>query len=135
MKAYRLLTLASISLLAMSGCNKKGEVSPADGATTGRLVKMQLTYDMPGQNTQPRWIVDVAPLTLEGYQGKLYAQAKVFNLPTNVTYQEGQVLSFHYQLVPYAQQTPYKTGYEWGAVPPGPPGATALPEIILSDVH
>ncbi len=136
MKALSLLALATLSLLTMSNsCRQEEAVSPESDVTSGRLVEQQTTYDVTGQNPRPRWIIDLAPLSLAGYQGTLYSQAKVFTLPSNTTYQAGQTISFHYQLVPYAGQTPWKTGYELRAVPATPPGATALPEIILSDVH
>ncbi|GAB3637815.1 hypothetical protein GCM10027422_34050 [Hymenobacter arcticus] len=136
MKARQLLALACSSVLATStGCTKDGDVSPESAFTTGQLVKLETTLDGTGQNPRSRWIIDLAPITLEGYQAKLYSQVKVFNLPANLDYQAGQRISFHYQLVPYAQQTPWKTTYEWLAVPAMPPGATALPEISVTDAH
>ena len=126
--------MTTASLLTISSSCSKGEAPPLTNLTTGRLVKIENTLDASGQITHPRWIIDLAPLSLPGYQGALYQQTKVFNLPTNTTYQVGQTLSFRYQLVPYAQQTPWKTGYEWNSVPAQPPGATAWPEIMLSDV-
>jgi hypothetical protein len=134
MKTTLLLALATVSLLTMSSCRKEGDASPKADLTSGRLVKQENTIDATGQITRPRWIIDLAPLSLAGYQGTLYSQVKVFTLPPNSAYQVGQTVSFHYQLVPYAQQTPWKTGYEWNGVPAMPPGATALPEITLSDV-
>ena len=136
MKVIPLLALATMSLLTMSSsCRKEEDASPPSDLTSGRLVKQENTIDRTGQIPRPRWIIDLAPLALAGYQGILYQQVKVFNLPPNTTYHVGQTLAFQYQLVPYAQQTPWKTGYEWNAVPAQPPGATALPEITLSDLH
>jgi hypothetical protein len=136
MKAVSLLALAIGSLLTISsGCRKDGDSSPTSALTSGRLVKLETTLDKPGQNPHPRWLIDLAPLSLAGYQGTLYQQAKTFSLPATADYQVGQTITFHYQLVPYEQQTPWKTGYEWNAVPATPPGATALPEITLSDVQ
>ena len=135
MKTTRLLALAAASVLTLSsGCRKEGAPPEAE-LTSGRLVKQESTVDATGKITRPRWIIDLAPLSLPGYQGALYPQAKVFNLPPDAPYHPGQTLAFHYQLVPYGQQTPWKTGYEWNAVPAQPPGATALPEITLFDLH
>ncbi|AMJ64038.1 hypothetical protein [Hymenobacter sp. PAMC 26628] len=134
MKAIPLLALATVSLLTVSSsCHKKEDVSPASDLTSGRLVKLETTLDGTGQNPRPRWRIDVTPLSLAGYQGTLYQQVKTFSLPATADYQVGQTITFHYQLVPYAQQTPWKTQYEWLAVPAMPPGATALPEITLTD--
>ncbi len=136
MKTTLLLALATASLLSLSsGCRKEDAASPASGLTRGRLVKQENTVDATGQLTRPRWIIDLAPLSLAGDHGTLYSQAKVFTLPPTSAYQVGQTVSFHYQLVPYAQQTPWKTGYEWNAVPAMAPGATALPEITLFDLR
>jgi len=135
MKAVSLLALTTASLLTISsGCHKDGDASPTSDLTSGRLVKLETTIDGTGQNPRPRWRIDVAPLSLAGYQGTLYQQVKTFSLPATADYQEGQTITFHYQLVPYAQQTPWKTGYEWNAVPAMPPGTTAWPEITLSEV-
>ena len=134
MKVAPLLALTTAGLLALSSSCRKDEASPLAGLTTGRLAKSENTVDATGQITRPRWIIDLAPLSLAGYQGALYPQAKAFNLPTGTPYHVGQTLTFRYQLVPYAQQTPWKTGYEWNGVPAQPPDATALPEITLSDV-
>lgn len=134
MKAVSLLALAIGSLLTISsGCRKDGDSSPTSALTSGRLVKLETTFDKSGQNPRPRWLIDLAPLSLAGYQGALYQQAKTFSLAATTNYQVGQTITFHYQLVPYEQQTPWKTNYERYAVPATPPGATALPEITLSD--
>ncbi|GAA4493205.1 hypothetical protein GCM10023172_01480 [Hymenobacter ginsengisoli] len=136
MKAVSLPALATASWLTISsGCQKGGDASPASDLTSGRLVKVETTLDGTGQNPRPRWRIDVAPLSLAGYQGTLYQQVKTFSLPATADYQVGQTITFQYQLVPYAQQTPWKTGYEWNAVPAMPPGATALPEITLIDTY
>jgi len=124
-----------MSLLTISSsCRKEDAVFLESDLTSGRLVKQEVTIDVTGQNPRSRWIIDLAPLSLAGYQGTLYSQAKVFTLPSNTTCQVGQTVSFHYQIVPYDQQTAWRIGYEWRAVPATPPAATALPKITLSDV-
>lgn len=134
MKAAQILALVGISMLAMSNsCEKSDNVSPTAALTTGRLVKQENTIEATGKITRVRWIIDLAPVTLPGYQGIMYSQAKVFNLPATPSYSVGQTISFRYQLVPYDQQTPWKTGYEWNGVPAMPAGAISLPEITISD--
>lgn len=134
MKLLQYAALAGIGMLAMSNsCSKESEVSPTPGVVTGRLLKVETTWDVYAQNPRPRWTIDLAPASLEGFNGVMYQQAKAFNLPANATYQVGQAVSFRYQLVPYAQQTPWKTSYEWYSARPMPAGDVALPEIIVSD--
>lgn len=135
MKAHQILALAGISLLAMSNsCEKEGDVSPTADLTIGRLVRMDMTIDNKGQNSRPRWVVDIAPVSLEGPGGKSYQQAKVFNLPDTATYKAGQVLTFHYQVVPSTQQTPWKTLFEWDNTQQGLVGTEPLAEISCSEI-
>lgn len=135
MKATALLALVTVGLLtSSSGCRKDVGASPASALTSGRLIKLETTIDDAGQNPRPRWLIDVAPMSLAGYLGALYQQAKTFTLPAGAAYHVGQTIPFRYQLVPYAQQTPWKAGYERSVFSAMAPGATALPEITLTDV-
>ena len=80
--------------------------------------------------------MDVTPLGFEGnWPGHSYPQVKAFNLPDTTTYKPGKTIAFHYQVVPFAQQTLWKTGYEWGSFAPPPVGAEAFAELVLSDVR
>jgi len=135
MKATLLLTLATFSLLAMSSCRKEGDAVPLNDVLTGRLLKVESTIDSKGLNPRPRWRVDISPLSLEGnWPGHSYTQAKAYNLP-DTTYKAGQVISFRYQVVPVAQQTPWKTLFEWDNTRAVPSGAEPLAEITCSDVQ
>jgi hypothetical protein len=137
MKATQLGALTAASLLAMSfGCRKEGDVSPSTDVVTGRLLKTEITWDSNAQNPRPRWVVDITPQSLEGnWAGHFYQQAKVFNLPDTVVCRAGRLISFRYQVVPTAQQTPWKTALEWVNTQPAPAGAEPLAEITLSDVQ
>jgi hypothetical protein len=136
MKTTQVGALAAVSLLAMSfSCRKEGDALPSAGVVTGRLLKTETTWDSKAQNPRPRWIVDITPQSLEGnWPGHFYQQAKVFNLPDTVVCRPGRLISFRYQVVPAAQQTPWKTPYEWLNTQQAPAGAEPLAEITLSDV-
>lgn len=135
MNARRLFALASLSLLALGNtCGKERDTAPTPALTAGRLRKVELTFDSRGQHPRPRWLVDTAPLALEGLGGALYQRAKVFDLPDTATYRVGRAITFHYQLVPLAQQTPWKTSYEWWNMAATMNEADTLPEITLTDV-
>jgi hypothetical protein len=110
MKARQVFALAGISMLAMSNsCEKQSDAIPL---TTGRLVKTETTLDIHFANPRPRWVVDIAPLSLPGWKGNSYQQVKVFNLLDTVEYKPGRIVAFHYQLIPYDQQTPWRTWVE-----------------------
>lgn len=136
MKFNLRLGLLGIGMLTMSSsCQRDNDASPTP-LTTGRLVKTQLTWASNTQNSRPRWIVDIAPLSFEGnWPGHTYPVVKVFDLPDTATYKAGKTISFRYQVVPPAQQTPWKTGYEWNNVAPQPGGAEPFAELRLSDVQ
>ena len=136
MKINQVLALAGISMLAMSNsCGSEGDVAPA-ALTTGRLVRVENTIDVAGLNPRPRWTIDIAPGSLPGYEGVMYHQVKVFNLPiADTIYQAGQAFTFHYKLVPYDKQTPWRTGYEWHNARATVVGDDALPEITCSQVE
>jgi hypothetical protein len=137
MKATQTSALAAASLLAMSfSCRKEGDVAPSAELVTGQLLKTETTWDSKAQNPRPRWIVNIAPQSLEGnWPGHFYQQAKVFNLPDTVVCPAGRHISFRYQVVPAAQQTPWKTASEWVNTQPAPAGAEPLAEITLSEVQ
>jgi hypothetical protein len=136
MKAPHLLTLAGISLLTMSNsCRKEEVVSPSLELTTGRLVRIEMTSDAQYKNPRPRWIVDIAPDSLPGFRDKLYQQVKVFDLPDTAVYKAGRTITFHYHLVPYAQQSAWKTFVETHFLGPMPYWTLLLPELAISDVH
>jgi hypothetical protein len=137
MKTTQVGALAAASLLAMSfSCRKEGDALPSPAVVTGRLLKTETTWDSNAQNPRPRWIVDITPQSLEGnWPGHLYQQAKVFNLPDTVVCRAGRLISFRYQVVPAAQQTPWKTAFEWVNTQQAPAGAEPLAEITLSDVQ
>jgi hypothetical protein len=137
MKPTQVGALAAASLLAMSfSCRKEGDALPREAIVTGRVLKTETTWDSKAQNPRPRWVVDIAPQSLEGnWPGHVYQQAKVFNLPDTVVCRAGRLISFHYQVVPAAQQTPWKTPLEWVNTQPAPAGAEPLAEITLSDVQ
>lgn len=137
MSVIRFLAFASVSTLAMStSCSTKDDITPRESFVTGTVVKTEITVDAQSNNPRTRWIIAIAPLSLPGWQGKTYQQAKVFALPDTSSYKAGTTLTFHYRLIPEAQQTPWNTPYEWYSVPAltQPPGAVPLPEITISDV-
>jgi len=135
MKAVQFLALAGISLLAMSnGCEKEA-ATPSAPLQTGRLVLLQTTIDDEGHRPRPRWLVDVAPLSFAGLAGVAYQQVKVFDLPDTVVYKAGRYIKFHYQLVPQARHTPWRTAYERFNMAPGIAWGDKLPELNLSDVQ
>lgn len=136
MKANQILALAGISMLAMSNsCEKEGNVSPNPELTKGRVVRYETTYDTNLKNPRTRWIIDISPLSLAGSGGKLYQKAKTFTLPDTASYKAGTTLLFHYTLVPYAQQTPWKSSPELLGVPAAPYETELLPEITLSGLQ
>ncbi|WP_157886732.1 hypothetical protein [Hymenobacter sp. PAMC 26628] len=135
MKAHQVLTLAGISMLAMSSsCEKEGDASPAADGTTGILLGAETTVDNQFQNPRARWTVNIAPLSFPGWGGQSYQQAKVFNLPDTTTYKAGCTITFHYRLVPQTQETPWRTRGAWMSLAAARTGTDALPEIILSDI-
>ena len=124
-------------MLAMSNsCATEDDVSPNESLVIGKVVRTETTMDDKAINPRTRWIIAIAPLSLPGWAGRSYQQAKVFNLPDTISYKTGTVLTFHYRLIAEAQQTPWKTSYEWYsmAAQTQPPGAVPLPEITISDV-
>lgn len=132
MKSVLLLLLAGLAF----SCQKQN-VSPAPDATltSGRIVALETTIDDQFKNPRPRWIIDISPITLLGWNGIGYQKAKTFSLPDTTTYKVGQTILFHYQLVERAKETPWQTGYErlsWQAIPPD---YFVNPEITLSDVQ
>jgi hypothetical protein len=60
---------------------------------------------------------------------------KVFNLLDTVEYKPGRIVAFHYQLIPYDQQTPWRTWVEQHNMAPSPGGTDLLPEVIVSDIQ
>ncbi len=128
-KLFAFLLLAS----ALGNCQQPA-VAPA-ATTQGQVVRYQTVTDSQGQHPRVRWIVQLAaPLTVKGWNNHDYSQVKVFGLPDTVVFRAGTRFYFNYEVVPEARQTPWKTGYEWLAVPPGPPGYTPNPELALSAV-
>ncbi|WP_126546799.1 hypothetical protein [Hymenobacter amundsenii] len=137
MKTIQLFALAGISVLAMSNsCATKDDISPNEPLIVGRIVRTETTVDAKSTNPRIRWVIDIAPLSLPGWAGHSYQQAKVFNLPDTISYKTGSMLTFHYRLIEEAQQTPWRTFYEWYnvAAQTQPPGAVPLPEIAIADV-
>jgi hypothetical protein len=138
MNATQMGALAAAGMLAMSfSCRKENDALPSSArVVTGRVLKTETTWDSRAQNPRPRWIVDITPQSLEGnWPGHSYQQAKVFNLSDTVVCRAGRLLSFHYQVVPATQQTPWKTAYEWVNTQQAPAGAEPLAEVTLSDVQ
>ncbi len=123
-------------MLAMSNSCQKEDLTPELPVATARVVKTEIAVDSDSKNPRTRWIINIAPLKLPGWSGQLYQQARVFNLPDTLSYKTGTLLSFRYKLVSEAEQTPWRTLYEWNAVPAQtqPLGATAFPELVLSDI-
>ena len=133
MKVVLRLALVGISLLAMStSCEKQSDAIPL---VTGRLIKTETALDFHFANPRPRWVVDIAPLSLPGWKGISYQQVKAFNLPDTVEYKAGRTVTFHYQLVPYDQQTPWRTWVEQHKMAPSPDGIVVLPEVTISDIQ
>ena len=130
----KLLRLLGLPLLA--ACTQPApEVAPTGPLVQGEIVRHQITFDQYNQNPRPRWIIALdPPRTFAGTTGQAYAQIKVFGLADTVRFRAGTRLAFRYQEVPVAQQTPWLTPYERYAVPAFPPGYTANPELVLSDV-
>jgi hypothetical protein len=135
MKASFPLVLASLSLLTMSNsCHKEEEVAPSD-LVTGRILRVEQTFDQQLANPRTRWVVDLAPLSLPGKANQLYAEAKVFGLGDTAVYRVGRTVQFHSQLVPYAQQTSWKTRYEYYNMAATAPWTEPRPEIVVTDVR
>jgi hypothetical protein len=133
MKTTLLLALAIISLLTMSSsCEKESTAVPF---TTGQLVKIETTLDDHFSQPRPRWLVNIAPSSLPGLRGGPYQQVKVFSLPDTITYKAGQAIVFHYHLVPYEQQTRWRTWLERHNLAQEPTGADPLPEVQVTDVR
>jgi hypothetical protein len=133
MRGSRAIALAGLSLLTMSNsCEKE---SPAVPFTTGQLVKVETTLDDHFSHPQPRWLVNIAPLALPGLRGVPYQQVKVFSLPDTITYKAGQAIICHYQLVPYEQQTRWRTWLERHNLAQEPTGADPLPEVQVTAVQ
>ena len=135
-KAISLLALATVGLLTIcSGCQKEPAVSPAAGLTTGRILRLDQTFDEQLHHPRPRWVVDLAPLSLLGQADRPYSEAKVFALGDTAVYRVGRTVQFHYQLVPYTQQTPWKTYYEYFNMASMPPWTEPRPEITVTDAQ
>ena len=135
MKPGQILALAGISMLAMSNsCEKQPDVSPTGSLVTARILGTETTVDGNYKNERTRWTVDIAPLSLPGWAGLSYQQAKVFDLPTDGAYRAGSTVTFYYQLVPLAQETPWRTFGAWKSMAATRTGTDALPEITVSDV-
>ena len=135
MKPSQFLALTGISLLAMSNSCQKESDAVAPAVTTGRVVRYEPTVDNNLQNARTRWVVDLSPMELPGVGGKLYRQAKVFNLPDTLRYKAGTTFQFHYQLVPIPNQTPWKSYPERFGVPAAPYDVELMAEIAVSDVQ
>lgn len=135
MKTAFLLALVGSSLLMSSGCQKAGEITPAADLTTGRILRVEQTTDGQGQNSRLRWVVDIAPIMLPGRGNRLYPEAKVFTLSDTAVYRTGRMIRFHYQLVPYAQQTPWVTVAERFDMSAAGPWASMRPEITVTDAQ
>jgi hypothetical protein len=133
MKTTLLLALTTVSLLTMSNsCEKESTAVPL---TTGQLVKIETTLDDIFSQPRPRWLVNIAPLSLPGLKGVPYQQVKVFSLPDTLSYKAGQAIVFHYQLVPYDQQTRWRTWLERHNLAQEPQGADPLPEVQVTEVQ
>lgn len=140
MKAVQFVTLTGISLLAMSSSCEKEAAVPSAPLATGRVVRIETTIDDQGQRPRPRWEIDVSPLSFPGLSGGgsaggTYQQVKAFDLPDTATYKAGRLIQFHYQLVPPAQHTPWRTAYERYNMAPLMARGDQLPELRLSDVR
>ncbi len=136
MKPSQILALTGISLLTMSNsCEKQGDAAPTSDLVTGRVLKTEITVDRHGQNPRPRWIVDIAPLSFPGWAGKSYQHVKTFSLPDTLTYKPGVALTFHYQLIPFEQQTPWQTEPERNNLGYSLVSGQPLPELVLSGVQ
>ncbi|NKI89458.1 hypothetical protein HBN54_002056 [Hymenobacter sp. 1B] len=72
---------------------------------------------------------------MPGQADRPYSEAKVFALGDTAVYRVGQTVQFHYQLVPYAQQTPWKTYYEYFNMAATVPWTEPRPEITVTDAQ
>lgn len=137
MKITQILALAGISMLVMSNSCQQEDVMPELPEATARVIRTEITVDGDSRNPRTRWVIDIAPLELPGWSGRPYQQAKVFNLPDTISYKTGTRFSFRYTVVKEAEQTPWRTPYEWNAVPAStqPLGAIGFPELVLSNVN
>ncbi|OGX89099.1 hypothetical protein BEN47_08215 [Hymenobacter lapidarius] len=136
MITMRILALVGLGAVAMSNSCQKEEFTSETEVVTARVVRIETTVNANSKNPRPRWVVDIAPLELPGWTGRLYTQAKVFDLPDTLCYGVGTQFTARYKLTPQTQQTPWATIYEWYAVPAEiqPPGAVPLPELVLTNI-
>ena len=136
MKAVRILALVGLGVVAMSNSCQKEEFASETEVITARVVRIETTVDANSKNPRPRWTINIAPLELPGWTGRLYTQAKVFGLADTLSYGVGTEFTARYKLVPQTQQTPWAAMYEWYAVPAEirPPGAVPLPELVLTNI-
>jgi hypothetical protein len=128
-----LLCLSLLWLTAPTGKTSEHHDSQ-ESLIRGRILRIEEVVDDEFKQTCFRWIIDVSPLRLPGFGERLYQQVKVFNLMNTKFYHPGVSISFNYKLVPYHQQTSFRSRYEWLATPAHPAGSIALPEIMLSNV-
>jgi hypothetical protein len=135
MKALYSFALVGTSLLAISSSCEKKVAAPSAPLVTGQLVRLETTVDAGGRRPQPRWGLEVSPLSFPGWAGAQYQEVKVFGLPDTITYRPGRSIQFRYQFVPQAQQTPWRTSYEWNHTAQIPAWGERVPELALSDVH
>jgi len=132
----RYFSVGLLALAALGGCEKPAvgpyPAGPA-ALTQGRIVRYEVAVDSLLRRPRVRGIVELAaPLTLPGANGRAYAQVKTFSLPDSTTYRVGRTIGFSYQPVPPAQQTPWRTRYEWLAMTAMPPGYVPHPEVTLA---
>lgn len=133
------LSTVGLLALALGGC-QQSEIRPdlpaAVVAAQGQIVRYDLTYDEHNQHPQGRWIVQLAtPMRIKGWRNQEFTEVKVFTMPRSTRFRVGTTIRFTYKQVPQAQQTPWKTGYEWSSTQAYPPGYTPNPELVLAAVQ
>ena len=128
--------LALLAAAALCSCHNQ-TVTPQEpaGWTMGRILRLDQTVDPQLHRPRPRWVMDLAPLSLPGQADRPYSEAKVFGLGDTAVYRVGRTVRVHYQLVPYAQQTPWKTYYEYFNMAAMPPWTEPRPEITVTDAQ
>jgi hypothetical protein len=134
MNPTQILAIAGSGLFAIStSCTKQEAAAPIGTVATARIVGIETTVDGDFKHPRPRWTLDLSPIELPGWVGRSYQQVKIFTLPDTAAYKVGRTITFHYRLVPQAQETPWRTFGAWKSLAAYRTGTDALPEIITSD--
>ncbi|RSK31811.1 hypothetical protein EI290_13395 [Hymenobacter metallilatus] len=105
---------------------------PAPAYEEYEILKTEPTVDANLRVGLPRWILQKVPLgSVAGLNGKRYAQLKTFGLPDTVLYRPGRHVLIEGHIVDYAQQTPFRTRFEWLSMAPRPVGYVPYPELMV----